>query len=69
MIIKEIGAIIMAQTSDQSKVTTWMREVEKDCIARGWTRAEYTGPRPSAIISPNLCKKYKSSLEKTQEQK
>ena len=59
----------MEETTDRSTVATLMREVEKELIANGWTRAAYTSPHPSVIISPNLAKKYKNSLEKTQEQK
>ena len=56
----------MEQTTNQSKVNTWMRQVEQDCIARGW-KVSY-GTDGSAIISPNLCKKMKEGLDKTNPQ-
>ena len=56
----------MEQTTTQSKANTWMRQVEQDCIALGWTLSYGTGG--SAIISPNLCKKMKEGLDKTNPQ-
>ena len=56
----------METITNQSKVNTWMRHVEQDCIARGWKRGNKTGG--SAIISPNLCKKMKEGLDKTNPQ-
>lgn len=56
----------METTTNQSKVNTWMRHVEQDCIARGWKVSYGTGS--SAIISPNLCKKMKEGLDKTNPQ-
>ena len=56
----------METTATQSKVNTWVRQVERDCIARGWKVSYGTGG--SAIISPNLCKKMKEGLDKTNPQ-
>ena len=56
----------METTATQSKVNTWMRQVEQDCIARGWKRGNKTGS--GAIISPKLCKKMKEGLDKTNPQ-
>ena len=56
----------METTTNQSKANTWMRQVEQDCIARGWKVSYGTGS--GAIISPNLCKKMKEGLDKTNPQ-
>lgn len=56
----------METTTTQSKANTWMRQVEQDCIVRGWKVSYGTGG--SAIISPNLCKKMKEGLDKTNPQ-
>lgn len=56
----------METTTTQSKANTWMRQVEQDCIARGWKRGNKTGS--GVIISPNLCKKMKEGLDKTNPQ-
>ena len=56
----------METTATQSKANTWMRQVEQDCIARGWKVSYGTGD--SAIISPDLCKKMKEGLDKTNPQ-
>lgn len=56
----------METTATQSKANTWMRQVEQDCIARGWKRGNKTGS--GVIISPNLCKKMKEGLDKTNPQ-
>ena len=48
----------METTTTQSKANTWMRQVEQDCIARGWKRGNKTGS--GVIISPKLCKKTKT---------
>ena len=56
----------METTTNQSKVNTWMRQVEQDCIARGWKRGNKTGS--GVIISPKLCKKMKEGLDKTNPQ-
>lgn len=55
----------MEQDTEQPKVNTWMREVEQDCIARGWTLSYGTGG--AAIISPRLCEKLKNAMEKAEE--
>ena len=47
----------METTTTQSKANTWMRQVEQDCIARGWKRGNKTGS--GVIISPKLCEKMK----------
>lgn len=54
------------EEEEKSKVNTWIREVAADCIARGWALSYGTGS--SVIISPNLCKKMKEGLEKTNPQ-
>lgn len=56
----------METITNQSKVNTWMRHVEQDCIARGWKRGNKTGS--GAIISPKLCEKMKEGLDKTNPQ-
>ena len=56
----------METTTTQSKANTWMRQVEQDCIARGWKRGNKTGS--GVIISPKLCKKMKEGLDKTNPQ-
>ena len=55
----------MEQTTTKSKANTWMRQVEQDCIARGWKRENKTGS--GVIISPKLCEKLKNELQKTKE--
>lgn len=54
------------EEEEKSKVNTWMRKRAADCIALGWTLSYGTGS--SVIISPNLCKKMKEGLEKTNPQ-
>lgn len=56
----------METITTQSKVNTWMRQVEQDCIARGWKRGNKTGS--GVIISPKLCEKMKEGLDKTNPQ-
>ena len=56
----------METTTTQSKANTWMRQVEHDCIARGWKRGNKTGS--GVIISPKLCEKMKEGLDKTNPQ-
>ena len=56
----------METTTTQSKVNTWVRQVERDCIARGWKVSYGTGS--GVIISPKLCKKMKEGLDKTNPQ-
>ena len=56
----------METTTTQSKANTWMRQVEQDCIARGWKRGNKTGS--GVIISPKLCEKMKEGLYKTNPQ-
>ena len=56
----------METTATQSKANTWMRKREQEFIARGWKVSYGTGG--SAIISPNLCKKMKEGLDKTNPQ-
>ena len=53
----------METTTTQSKANTWMRQVEQDCIARGWKVSYGTGS--GVIISPKLCEKMKEGLDKT----
>ena len=57
----------MEATATQSKANTWMRQVEQDCIARGWTLSYETGS--GAIISPKLCEKLKQAEEKKRKSK
>ena len=57
----------MEQTTTQSKANTWMRQVEHDCIARGWKRGNKTGS--GVIISPKLCEKLKQAEEKKRKSK
>lgn len=56
----------METTTTQSKANTWMRQVEQDCIARGWKRGNKTGS--GVIISTKLCEKMKEGLDKTNPQ-
>ena len=56
----------METTTTQSKANTWMRQVEQDCIARGWKRGNKTGS--GVIIYPKLCEKMKEGLDKTNPQ-
>ena len=56
----------METTTTQSKANTWMRQVEQDCIARGWKRGNKTGS--GVIISPKLYEKMKEGLDKTNPQ-
>lgn len=57
----------METTATQSKANTWMRQVEQDCIARGWKVSYGTGS--GAIISPKLCEKLKQAEEKKRKSK
>ena len=57
----------METTTNQSKANTWMRQVEQDCIARGWKRGNKTGS--DVIISPKLCEKLKQAEEKKRKSK
>ena len=57
----------METTTTQSKANTWMRQVEQDCIARGWKVSYGTGS--GAIISPKLCEKLKQAEEKKRKSK
>ena len=57
----------METTTTQSKVNTWMRQVEQDCIARGWKVSYGTGS--GAIIYPKLCEKLKQAEEKKRKSK
>ena len=57
----------METTATQSKANTWMRQVEQDCIARGWKVRYGTGS--GAIISPKLCAKLKQAEEKKRKSK
>lgn len=56
----------MEQTTNQSKVNTWMRKREQEIIARGWKVSYGTGS--GVIISPKLCEKMKEGLDKTNPQ-
>ena len=53
----------METTTTQSKANTWTRKREQEIIARSWKVSYGTGD--SAIISPDLCKKMKEGLDKT----
>ena len=57
----------METTTTQSKANTWMRQVEQDCIARGWKVSYGTGS--GAIISPKRCEKLKQAEEKKRKSK
>ena len=57
----------METTTNQSKANTWMRQVEQDCIARGWKVSYVTGS--GVIISPKLCEKLKQAEEKKRKSK
>ena len=57
----------METTTTQSEANTWMRQVEQDCIARGWKVSYGTGS--GAIISPKLCEKLKQAEEKKRKSK
>ena len=57
----------METITTQSKANTWMRQVEQDCIARGWKVSYGTGS--GAIISPKLCEKLKQAEEKKRKSK
>lgn len=56
----------METTTNQSKALTWGQRKEQECIALGFKRGNKTGS--GAIISPNLCKKMKEGLDKTNPQ-
>ena len=56
----------METTTNQSKALTWGQRKEQECIARGWKVSYGTGG--SAIISPNIYKKKKEGLDKTNPQ-
>ncbi len=56
----------METITNQSKALTWGQRKEQECIALGWKRGNKTGS--GVIISPNLCKKMKEGLDKTNPQ-
>lgn len=56
----------METITNQSKALTWGQRKEQECIALGLKVSYGTGG--SAIISPNLCKKMKEGLDKTNPQ-
>ena len=57
----------MERNTEQPKVNTWMREQEQKYIALGWKRMDKIGG--AAIISPRLCEKLKSTMEKAEEER